>query len=109
MFMFSFIVSYRSYQSIFSLQDLQKYLDDSKEGCIYVSFGTTVNSKYLSNEQKQTFVKVFKDITPMRVLWKFDEVDVANKSKNVEIRTWLPQQDVLRKFSSRNPLYPFFF
>jgi len=77
-------------------KDLQKYLDDSKEGCIYVSFGTTVNSKYLSNEQKQTFVKVFKDITPMRVLWKFDEVDVANKSKNVEIRTWLPQQDVLR-------------
>ncbi|XP_045479047.1 UDP-glycosyltransferase UGT5-like isoform X2 [Harmonia axyridis] len=77
-------------------KDLQKYLDESKHGCIYVSFGTTVNSAYLSAEQKEIFTSVFKDMAPMRILWKFDEVNIANKPKNVEIRKWLPQQDVLR-------------
>ncbi|XP_045475114.1 UDP-glycosyltransferase UGT4-like isoform X3 [Harmonia axyridis] len=77
-------------------KDLQKYLDESKDGCIYVSFGTTVNSAYLSAEQKEVLTSVFKDMAPMRILWKFDEVDIANKPKNVEIRTWVPQQDVLR-------------
>ncbi|XP_045475118.1 UDP-glycosyltransferase UGT4-like isoform X7 [Harmonia axyridis] len=77
-------------------EDLQKYLDESKDGCIYVSFGTTVNSAYLSAEQKEVLTSVFKDMAPMRILWKFDEVDIANKPKNVEIRTWVPQQDVLR-------------
>lgn len=83
---------------LFSLQDLQKYLDDSTSGCIYVSFGTTVNSAYLSKDQKGILVNVFKEMAPMRVLWKFDEVTVADGADNVEVRTWVPQQDILRKY-----------
>ncbi|XP_044755200.1 uncharacterized protein LOC123314144 [Coccinella septempunctata] len=77
-------------------QDLEKYLNGTKDGCIYVSFGTTVNSDYLSKEQKDIFVSVFKEMAPMKVLWKFDDLNVAKGVENIEVRNWLPQQDVLR-------------
>lgn len=74
-------------------QDLQKTLDDAKEGFIYFSLGSNVRGEYLSDERRNMFLKTFEKL-PYIVLWKF-ESDLPNKPNNVIIRNWLPQHAVL--------------
>lgn len=83
-------------------QDLKNFLDGAKNGVIYFSLGTNVRSHHLSNGLIQVFVDAFKEL-PYKVLWKFER-DVSEKSSNVKIVTWLPQQDILRKYSRNNIL-----
>ncbi|KAJ8961044.1 hypothetical protein NQ314_005973, partial [Rhamnusium bicolor] len=56
-------------------KDLQEFLDNAKEG------------------KKEAILKVFSKLKH-KVLWKF-EADLPEKPKNVEIMSWLPQQDIL--------------
>ncbi|KAL3268340.1 hypothetical protein HHI36_007457 [Cryptolaemus montrouzieri] len=77
-------------------KDLQDYLDQSKDGCIYFSLGSTINSNYLSRETIEIFRQTFEELAPMRVLWKYENETLENKPHNLEIRKWLPQHDVLR-------------
>ncbi|KAL1491842.1 hypothetical protein ABEB36_012377 [Hypothenemus hampei] len=74
-------------------KDLQEFLDNSPEGVIYFSFGTIMKSKDLPLEQKQWILNVLGNLKE-KVLWKFEE-DLPGKPKNVLIRKWLPQQDVV--------------
>jgi len=82
------------------LQDLQKYLDNSKKGAIFFSFGSNLKSAMLGEERIQIFLNVFAKLE-QNVLWKF-EAELPNKPKNVLISDWFPQADVLGKknFSS---------
>lgn len=75
---------------------LQKYLDDAKEGVIYFSLGSNVKSELLPKEQFDKFMSAFAQL-PYKVLWKFENEDMLDKAKNVEIQKWLPQQDLLRE------------
>ncbi|KAK9881634.1 hypothetical protein WA026_017157 [Henosepilachna vigintioctopunctata] len=77
-------------------QDLQTYLDGAKHGCIYFSFGSNVNSNFLSPEATEIFRKTFEELAPIKVLWKFENDTMPLKPKNLELKKWLPQQDVLR-------------
>ncbi|XP_022903760.1 UDP-glucosyltransferase 2-like [Onthophagus taurus] len=76
-------------------EELQTFLDNAKEGVIYFSMGTNVRTSTLS----ETFLKVLLESfakLPYKVLWKLDNENLPNKSDNILIRKWLPQQDVLR-------------
>ncbi|KAI4462068.1 UDP-glucosyltransferase [Holotrichia oblita] len=73
--------------------DLQKYLDDSKDGLIYFSLGGNVKSKDLPQSHREAILRVLSKLK-QRVLWKFEE-DLAEKPANVEVRKWLPQQAIL--------------
>ncbi|KAK9881633.1 hypothetical protein WA026_017157 [Henosepilachna vigintioctopunctata] len=77
-------------------KDLQTYLDGAKHGCIYFSFGSNVNSNFLSPEATEIFRKTFEELAPIKVLWKFENDTMPLKPKNLELKKWLPQQDVLR-------------
>lgn len=77
-------------------KDLQNYLDNAKEGVIYFSLGSNVKSKSLPEEQFKKFMNTFSQL-PYKILWKFENEHLPEKPQNVEIRKWLPQQDVLRK------------
>ncbi|KAL1491841.1 hypothetical protein ABEB36_012376 [Hypothenemus hampei] len=74
-------------------KDLQEFLDNSPEGVIYFSLGSNLKSKDLPSEQKQWILSVLGNLKE-KVLWKFEE-DLPGKPKNVFIKKWLPQQDVL--------------
>ncbi|RZC33421.1 UDP-glucuronosyltransferase 2B20 [Asbolus verrucosus] len=76
-------------------KDLEKYLDNAKEGVIYFSLGSNVKSELLPKEQMDKIMNTFAKL-PYKVLWKFENEHLPNKPKNVEIRKWLPQQDLLR-------------
>ncbi|NP_001243957.1 UDP-glycosyltransferase UGT33D6 [Bombyx mori] len=75
--------------------DLKTYLDSSKHGVIYISFGTNVIPSLLPPERIQILIKVFSQL-PYDVLWKWDKDELPEKSKNIRISKWLPQSDLLR-------------
>nr|WEU75336.1 uridine diphosphate-glycosyltransferases 33AS1 [Glyphodes pyloalis] len=75
--------------------DLVKYLDSSKNGVIYISFGTNVKPSLLPPDRVQILVKVVSKL-PYDVLWKWDEEKMTNRSSNIKIAKWLPQADLLR-------------
>ncbi|XP_053963689.1 UDP-glucosyltransferase 2-like isoform X3 [Anastrepha ludens] len=74
--------------------DLQKFLDESENGVIYFSLGTQVQSKDMPPEKLQIFLDVFRQLK-QRVLWKFENDSIANLPKNVMIKKWMPQNDIL--------------
>ncbi|XP_050356418.1 UDP-glycosyltransferase UGT5-like [Nymphalis io] len=76
-------------------QDLQLYLDSSKNGVIYFSFGTNVSPSLLPPDKIEMFVKVFSQL-PYDVLWKWDKDVLPGKTDNIKIFKWLPQSDLLR-------------
>lgn len=78
-------------------QDLQKLLHESKHGVVYVNFGSNVKSSELPIEKKNAFLKIFSELN-QTVLWKWEDDNYENKSKNVFVRKWFPQKDVLCEF-----------
>ncbi|KAL1491840.1 hypothetical protein ABEB36_012375 [Hypothenemus hampei] len=74
-------------------KDIKDLLDNSPEGVIYFSMGTHLKSADLPSEQKRWILNVLGKLKE-KVLWKFEE-DLPEKPKNVFIKKWFPQQDIL--------------
>nr|XP_023017936.1 UDP-glucuronosyltransferase 2B15-like [Leptinotarsa decemlineata] len=75
-------------------QDLKEFLDEAKEGVIYFSLGSNVKSVNIPDRVRDTLMEAFSDL-PYTVLWKYESDILINKPKNVHIKKWLPQQDLL--------------
>ncbi|CAG5031196.1 unnamed protein product [Parnassius apollo] len=76
-------------------KDLKFYLDSSKNGVIYLSFGTNIQPSLLPTEKIKLFLNVFSRL-PYDVLWKWDLNELPGRSNNIKISKWLPQYDLLR-------------
>ncbi|CAG9568602.1 unnamed protein product [Danaus chrysippus] len=76
-------------------KDLEIYLNSSRHGVIYVSFGTNVLSSMISTDKIDNIVKVLSKL-PYDVLWKWDGEELPGKSENIRISKWFPQSDLLR-------------
>lgn len=74
--------------------EVKSFLDNSGNGVIYMSLGSNVRSKDLSNETIQIFLNVFSKLK-YDILWKFEADELPNKPSNVMTRKWLPQADIL--------------
>ena len=74
--------------------DLKSFLDNSKNGVIYMSLGSNVQSKDLGQQSVDIFLKVFGTMK-YDVLWKWEADTLPNKPDNVRISKWLPQSDLL--------------
>ncbi|CAH0715617.1 unnamed protein product, partial [Brenthis ino] len=75
-------------------KDLQKLLDESTHGVVYVSFGSNARSSELAIEKKRAFINVFKKLK-QTVLWKWEDDKFEDKPNNVETRKWFPQKEIL--------------
>lgn len=73
---------------------VKNFLDESKNGVIYISFGSNVKSNYLPPSVLSIFLDVFRNLD-YDILWKFESDDLAHLPKNVMISKWLPQSDLL--------------
>lgn len=78
-----------------NFQDLQKYLDDAKEGVIYFSLGSNVKSVAVSDEKRNAILSAFSEM-PYKILWKWESDTLPGIPKNVKIQQWFPQRDILR-------------
>lgn len=69
--------------------DLQRYLDSSKNGVIYMSLGSNVKASKLNPKYVNTFLKVFQSLE-YDVIWKWETNEMENKPDNVLLSKWLP-------------------
>ncbi|KAJ8917748.1 hypothetical protein NQ315_005199 [Exocentrus adspersus] len=75
-------------------EDLQKFLDNAKEGVIYFSMGSNLKSKNLPVEKREAILKAFSKRRE-KVLWKWEDDVLPGQPANVKLGKWLPQQDIL--------------
>ncbi|KAJ0171753.1 hypothetical protein K1T71_012516 [Dendrolimus kikuchii] len=76
-------------------KDLQKYLDSSNNGVIYISFGSNILPSMLSPEKIEILIGAFAKL-PYDVLFKWDKEKLPGNTKNVKTAKWFPQTDILR-------------
>lgn len=84
--------------SYFWFQDLLDFIEDSTHGVIYFTFGSTVKLSSLPGHIEEAFKQAFAQV-PQKVLWKY-EGEMIDKPKNVMIRNWFPQREVLCKYKN---------
>ncbi|XP_075223716.1 UDP-glycosyltransferase UGT4-like isoform X2 [Lycorma delicatula] len=75
-------------------KDIQDFMDNSKNGVIYFSFGTIIPSHRMPAEFKNNFIKAFGKLK-QNVLWKANVDSMADIPDNVKVAKWLSQQSVL--------------
>ncbi|XP_053692178.1 UDP-glycosyltransferase UGT5-like [Sabethes cyaneus] len=75
-------------------KDIQRFLNGATEGAIFFSLGSYVKSTDMPKDKLKAFFEVFRNIKH-KVLWKFEDETMSNVPKNVMVRKWLPQSDIL--------------
>lgn len=75
-------------------QDLKEFIEGAKHGVIYISFGTNIKSADMPAAKRKIFIDSFAKLQ-QRVLWKCDANILKNVSRNVLVRSWFPQHDLL--------------
>ena len=71
---------------------LEKFLDDSPDGAIIVSFGSYFD--FIPEYLRQKFCQVFRRLK-YHVIWKLGNDSVCGDVANVKILPWIPQNDLL--------------
>ncbi|AAG53869.1 egt [Helicoverpa armigera nucleopolyhedrovirus] len=76
--------------------NLMQFLNNSTNGVVYVSFGTSIRVSDMDDEFLFEFITAFKQL-PYNILWKTDGLPMEHVlPKNVLTQTWLPQHHVLK-------------
>lgn len=82
--------------TLFSIQDLEKFMNSSNKGVILFSFGTVLRGDSLSEQTQKMFIDIFTELDDYHFLWKFESNLTADQlPKNVLIQSWFPQRDLL--------------
>ncbi|VVC25661.1 UDP-glucuronosyl/UDP-glucosyltransferase [Cinara cedri] len=75
-------------------QDIEQFINDSPDGAIYFTFGSTTKMETVPDRLQNAFVDALREI-PQRVLWKHENQNLKNLPKNVIVKKWFPQRDIL--------------
>jgi glucuronosyltransferase len=78
---------------IFLFKDILDFIEDSPQGVIFFTFGSTVKVSSLPEHIEKAFKDALADV-PQRVLWKY-EGEMKDKPKNVMTKKWFPQREIL--------------
>ncbi|XP_015121996.1 UDP-glucuronosyltransferase 1-9 [Diachasma alloeum] len=77
--------------------EVQNWLDESIEGCVYFTFGSTVNIESFPKDLLKAFYQSFEKIAPVRVLMRGDpKAHLKDLPENVMILPWISQIAVLK-------------
>ncbi|XP_020718418.1 UDP-glycosyltransferase UGT5 isoform X1 [Bombus terrestris] len=76
-------------------EDLQNFLDShSKNGVIYFSLGSQIDSSTMSEQALAAFYRAFEQV-PQQILWKCTGGKMPTLPKNVKCIEWAPQLSIL--------------
>ncbi|XP_046836138.1 uncharacterized protein LOC124431841 [Vespa crabro] len=83
--------------------EVQKWLDESKHGCVYFTFGSMVRIETFPKELMEIFYKAFEKIAPVRVLMKVAKKEelLPGLPKNVMTQSWFSQIPILKHKNTR--------
>jgi len=74
--------------------DLEKWIEESKDGIVYFSLGTLIKTNLMPKEKQDAIFESFRKLK-QRVLVKWTGEGPANAPKNCRFEKWVPQQAVL--------------
>lgn len=102
-------VNWRAHLITVSLQELKKWMDDSKDGFVYCSFGSMIMLETFPQKILQVFYSSLRKIAPVRVLMKISKPEnlPAGLPENIRTSAWLPQFKILSEshYSWHDRLY----
>lgn len=75
-------------------RDIRQFLDEAIYGAIYFSLGTNLQSSELPEDKLEILLKTFSKMK-QKILWKYENKKLKNLPKNVMIKSWMPQSDIL--------------
>jgi len=73
---------------------MQQILDSSKNGVIYVNWGSMIRKSSLPVSKREAMVKAFGRLK-QTVIWKWENDTLPNQPKNVHIMKWTQQREIL--------------
>lgn len=77
-------------------KDIEEFVKGGEEGFVYVSFGSAVVASGMPERLRNEIFEGFGALPKIRFLWRWPgNTKVENVPKNVMLRNWFPQQDVL--------------
>ena len=75
---------------------MEQFISAAKKGAVLFSLGTNILSSAMDIEKQEILLNAFEQFPDYNFLWKFEEPSIDLKlPKNVIIRPWLPQSDIL--------------
>ncbi|XP_055307346.1 UDP-glycosyltransferase UGT5-like [Sitodiplosis mosellana] len=74
--------------------EIKALLDSSADGVIYVSWGSMIRAETLPHEKRNELLKAF-GAFEQKILWKWENETLPDQPKNVYIRSWMPQREIL--------------
>lgn len=75
-------------------QDIEQFINDSLNGVIYFTFGSTIKMDTVPKYLQKSFVDALGEVS-QRVLWKYESQSHEKLKENIMIRKWFPQRDIL--------------
>ncbi|XP_068992607.1 UDP-glucosyltransferase 2-like [Neodiprion pinetum] len=80
-------------------EELEKYLNSSKDGVVYFCMGTMVRSDTFAQEKILAIYESFSALSNYNILWKSNAEDLPKPfPSNLKVIPWAPQYAVLSKF-----------
>lgn len=77
------------------LQEIQKILDSSETGVIYISWGSLIRSDTLPISKRNAILNAIHRLNNTVVLWKWENETFPETQNHVYIRKWMPQAQIL--------------
>ncbi|XP_058820277.1 UDP-glycosyltransferase UGT5-like [Topomyia yanbarensis] len=74
--------------------DIQEFLDESSEGVIVISWGSCIKASTLPTVKRDAILSALRRL-PLKILWKWEDDNISDLPKNVVLKKWVPQRDVL--------------
>lgn len=87
------------YKLIDYIQDILDFIENSPQGVIFFTFGSTTNMTSLPDHIENAFKEALVQV-PQKVLWKYSG-EMKDKPNNVMLRNWFPQRDILCMIKTR--------
>lgn len=76
--------------------EMKKLLDSANDGVIYISWGSMLRSDSLPYQKREALVNALRRLNQL-VLWKWENETMPNQPKNVILKKWMQQQEILCK------------
>lgn len=76
--------------------DIESFINTARKGAVLVSFGTNYRSDRMPIDRRNIIIEALREFPDYHFVWKFEsDVSATELPRNVLIRRWLPQSDIL--------------
>ncbi|KAJ2947651.1 hypothetical protein O0L34_g17454 [Tuta absoluta] len=74
--------------------DLKQFVEQAKEGVIYINFGSMMKTSSLPADKVEAILGAMNEF-PHRFIWKWEDKTLKYDKNKLFINSWLPQVDIL--------------